>query len=306
MPNTLAHIGIQSLASKGICRSADFKWIAVGCIIPDIPWITQRIIHTLVPGINNIDLRLYAIIQASLFFSILLGGAISLLAKDSRKIFFILAGNSFLHLLLDALQIKWANGVHLLAPFSWQLTGFHLFWPEQIPTHLMTLLGMGMLLFFGIKDGLRTVTFTSNRHRLALAALLGTLYVLSPFLYFQGPLQADNHFLTTLLEKEHRTGRHIEFDRCHYDPTSQTIDTITGEKLMISGLPLSKKTLVSLQGRFINEQTVQTRAYHVHYSSLRDISSLIGLLSILIIWIIALLKKRCKVESSSGDGDTAL
>ena len=184
MPNTLAHLGVQTLISKGSCRSADFKWIAVGCILPDIPWIMQRIIHTLVPGVNSIDLRLYAIIQASLFFSVLLSGAISLLAKDSSKIFLILAGNSFLHLLLDALQIKWANAVHLLAPFSWQATGFNLFWPEQIPTHLMTLLGLGILLFFGIKDGLKEVTFNSDRYRLVPAVLLGSLYFFYPFSIF--------------------------------------------------------------------------------------------------------------------------
>ena len=51
-----------------------------------------------------------------------------------------------------------------------------------------------------------------------------------------------------------------------------------------------------MQGKFIDEQTVQTQAYHVHYSSLRDTSSQVGLLSILIIWIVALLNKRCKVE----------
>lgn len=296
MPNTLAHLGVQTLISKGICRNADFKWIAVGCILPDIPWIMQRIAHTLVPGINSVDLRLYAIIQASLFFSVLLSGAISLLAKDSGKIFLILAGNSFLHLLLDALQIKWANGVHLLAPFSWQLTGFHLFWPEQIPTQLLTLWGLGTLLFFSIKDGFKEVTFNSNRYRLSLAFLLGILYFLTPFLFFQEPAQADNHFLATLQDKDNRTGRHIEFDRGTYDPASRTISTITGEKLTVSGLPLSEKTRISLQGKFIDEQTVQTTAYHVHHRSLRDISSQVGLLSILIIWIVALLKKRCRIE----------
>ncbi len=52
MPNTLAHFGIQTIASKVVDRTAEIKWIAVGCIIPDIPWITQRLISFLAPGVD--------------------------------------------------------------------------------------------------------------------------------------------------------------------------------------------------------------------------------------------------------------
>jgi len=39
MPNTFVHLGIQTLGSKALLKGSDFKWIAVGCIIPDLPWI---------------------------------------------------------------------------------------------------------------------------------------------------------------------------------------------------------------------------------------------------------------------------
>gem|GEM_PF-5648942 len=38
-----------------------------------------------------------------------------MLAKQRSKVFGILAMGCALHLLLDALQVKWANGVHFLA-----------------------------------------------------------------------------------------------------------------------------------------------------------------------------------------------
>ncbi len=295
MPNTLAHIGIQTLVTKSICRTADFKWIAVGCILPDIPWIMQRIAAGLIPGTALIDLRLYAIIQASLFFSLILAGAVSLLARDSGKIFLLLAGNSLLHLLLDALQIKWANGVHLLAPFSWQLTGFQLFWPEQLPSYLMTGLGLIVLILFSIKDGLTPVYFKITRNRLIPAALVLGLYFLTPLLFFHGPLKADNHFIATITDTDHRKGRKVAFDRGRYDPATQTIRIFSGEELVVSGLPMTQKSTISLQGIFKGNNTVQALTWHVH-NPLRALSSKVGLSGILLLWIVALLKKRCTLS----------
>lgn len=297
MPNTLAHIGVQTLVTKSICRTADFKWIAVGCILPDIPWIMQRIAAGLIPGTALVDLRLYSIIQSSLFYSLILAGAVSLLARDSGKIFLILAGNCLLHLLLDALQIKWANGVHLLAPFSWQLTGFQLFWPEQLPSSLLTGLGLIVLILFSIRDGLAPVYFKITRNRLVPAAFVLGLYLLTPPLFFQGPLKADNHYMATITDTAHRSGKKVAFDRSRYDPATRTIRIFSGDRLAVSGLPMTQQSTISLQGIFTGTNTVQALAWHVH-SPLRDISSLIGLSGILLVWIVALLKKRCRVFRS--------
>ncbi len=299
MPNTLAHLGVQTLVSKSLWRAADFKWIAVGCILPDIPWIMQRVVLGLIPGIDATNLHLYVITQSSLFYSLILAGAVSLLALETRKIFLLLAGNSLLHLLLDALQIKWANGALLLAPFSWQLTGFQLFWPEQLPTTLLTGLGLIVLIIFSIKDGLTPVYFTITRNRLIPAALVLGFYLLSPPLFFSGPLSADNHFVATLLDKEHRSGRKVAFDRGRYDAATGTIRIFSGERLKVTGLPVQKSNTVSLQGIFTDADTVQALKWHIH-SPLRDISSLIGLSGILLVWVVALLKKRCRVSPSAG------
>ena len=72
MPNTLAHFGIQGVATRMIIRNADLKWIIFGTIIPDIPWITNRILLTIVPSIDPINLRVYVIAQSSLFFCLIL------------------------------------------------------------------------------------------------------------------------------------------------------------------------------------------------------------------------------------------
>ena len=71
MPNTLAHIGLQGLATRKLLRDADLKWIYLSCIIPDVPWIIQRLVRYVIPNIDLYDLRLYAIVQASFLFCLL-------------------------------------------------------------------------------------------------------------------------------------------------------------------------------------------------------------------------------------------
>ncbi len=65
MPNTLAHLGVQGLTTRSLLKDADYKWIYLGCIIPDLPWILQRIVMYVYPGIDPYDLRLFVIIQST-------------------------------------------------------------------------------------------------------------------------------------------------------------------------------------------------------------------------------------------------
>ena len=172
MPNTLAHFGIQALTNKAVFRPVDVKWIGLGCLLPDLPWITQRLILPL-NMVDSIDLRLYVIIQSTLFFSLILSAAISLQVKDSKRIFLLLGFNCLLHLLLDATQTKWANGIHLLAPFSWQLINFNFYWPEQLPSLLLTLIGLILFPIFAWHNRHREIEFIMDRkHQAAVENML--------------------------------------------------------------------------------------------------------------------------------------
>jgi len=115
MPNTIAHFAINGLLTRAVISHADFKWIYLGCVIPDLPWILQRVVQSLPMPINLYDLRAYCVAQSSLILCLVICGAFSMLAKQRSKVFGILAMGCALHLLLDALQVKWANGVHFLA-----------------------------------------------------------------------------------------------------------------------------------------------------------------------------------------------
>ena len=293
MPNTLAHFGVQTLTSKAVFRPADVKWIGLGCLIPDLPWITQRLIRPL-EIIDPIDLRLYVIIQSSLFMGLILAGSISLQVKNSSKVFFLLGFNCILHLLLDPTQIKWANGTHLLAPFSWQLTNFGCYWPEQLPALLLTLAGLIIFPVFAWKDRDRKILLVLSWKRQAAGFLLLILYLLLPFYLFNGPLAADNHFAATL-KKTQRTGCALEIDRKPYRAQETTIETISGEQLKLIGNNLPKHDAkLSIQGVFTDNNTILVSKYHVH-GPMRDVYSKIGISLLLASWLVALFTKRIRV-----------
>ena len=277
MPNTIVHVGAQALPWKLLAPDTDIKWLALGCIIPDLPWIAQRIVPYLVPTVDLIDLKIYCMIQASLLFCLLMSGAIALLASASTPIFLILAGNSLLHLILDAAQTKWANGVHFLAPLNWQLSQFNLFWPEDVLVLVLSLIGLAALLFFGIRDLGRPIRLAFSPLRLSSAALLLVLYLLLPFGLFDGPLQADNHYVATLKNYPERVGRQVGFDRCRYDSATKQIIIFTREKLDAVGSLPDRDGTVSVIGRFTGTQTVFIDKLHVHGPG-RDLFSIVGLL----------------------------
>lgn len=292
MPNTLAHMGIGRMTGQALFRDVDDKWIYIGCIIPDIPWIGQRIIATFYPGINLLDLRLYSIIQSSLFFCLLFSVAVSLLFQRSFQIAVLLGFNCLLHLLLDALQIKWANGIHLFAPFSWKIINYGFFWPESMLTYLLTGFGLAMVLWHGSRAWQNPVYVLPPAFiRWAISAGLLMTYIVLPFFLFSGPEQADNHYVATLRHISDRSGRPIIFDRCQYNPDTQTIRIFTGETIKVTGFKWPNPTTISIKGQFVTKDRIQVRDFHIH-RPFRDASSLLGLALILILWFTAAWKKR--------------
>lgn len=292
MPNTLVHMGVGRLATKTLFRGVDDKWIYIGCIIPDIPWIIQRAVTFILPGIDLVDLRLYAVIQASLFFGLILSAAFTLLARSGARLFLLLGFNCLLHLTLDAVQIKWANGVHLLAPFSWRMVNFGFFWPESIPVYGLTAIGLALVLSGWQSTCRQPLQFGSpTTFRWVAAAGLLVIYLALPLLLFQGPENADNHYTATLRAHSDRKGRPIAVDRCEFDPDTQTIRLFSGERIRVTGLEWPTPVTVSIKGRFVAMDRIKINSFHIHHL-MRDFSSFLGLALVTILWFTAGWKSR--------------
>jgi len=294
MPNTIAHFGVQGLTTRFFLRDSDIKWIYLGCLVPDFSWIMQRFVLFVFPDVDGYDLRLYAVVQVSFLFCLLLGLALAVLSTRMWRVFAILALNAFLHLIPDACQIKWANGVHFLAPFSWQMTNFGLFWPESLPTHVMTFFGIAYVLAYWRK-GFRSATNIRWRSvtRICAFTALIAVYFVAPFLLIGGPEELDNHFVKTLRDRHERTGSYIEIDRNHYvhTPGGGVMRTFAGEELNVEGVELDRSALLSIRGTFIAEDRVRVEEYHVH-SWIRDGASYLGVLVFSLLWFSSILREK--------------
>lgn len=291
MPNTLVHLCIQTPASRLLIGGADFKWIALGSIIPDIPWILQRIIAFVLPGMNLLDLRLYSIILASLFFCLLFSLALSLITVRPGRIFLLLALNALMHLTLDALQTKWGNGVHFFAPFSWKVTQLSSIWPEHPLIYFLSGVGLCLLIYYGIKDWKKSVRFTMKKLQWVSAALLVSGYFFLPFLMFQGPEIENNHFVATLRKMEQRPGKSMEIDRRKFRGRDNSIQVFSGERLRLHGNIPDSDALLSVRGNFIDATNIQVDNFHRHNFA-RDLASLVALTGIVSVWLLAILRNK--------------
>lgn len=290
MPNTLAHMGVQGIATRTLIRDSDFKWILLGCIIPDVPWIIQRIIRIILPGVDAYDLRLYAMVQASFLFCLLLSMAFAGLSDRPGKTFVILGFGSFLHLILDAIETKWGNGVHFIAPLDWRMTNFNLFWPESFPMYLITASGFVYFAVFW-KQGLLipfNLAIRSVRHLVVTVGIL-CVYFLFPVFLLEGPESANNHFVKTLRARQDRPGRYIEVDRenFHYRASGSTLRTFAGEELTVRGIEIERSIPISVRATFIAENEIFVQEYHVHSRLFRDGASYLGLTLIAALWVVA-------------------
>lgn len=288
MPNTLGHIGFQTLATRGLLREADVKWIYLGCIIPDLPWILQRAVLFFWPGIDALALRYYCDVQASLLFCLILSAALALLTIHPGRIFVILGLNTLLHLLLDAGQIRWGGGVHLLAPFSWTPQQWGWFWPDSWPAYLLTALGLAVLAAcwrgaISLPAGIRR----PSPLRLAALLMWVAAYSLLPFLLMQGPEKAGLHDGPLARNPALRPGQILEIDRAPYQPDGAG-GYITSRylgKLRVQGLSLSRPATVSIRAQFVGEHEIAVLESHLHTNGFRDGASYLGLAGIAFTWL---------------------
>lgn len=275
MPNTLCHIGVQLPLNRLVAGRKDLLWVIIACIIPDLPWITLKIL--VVTGFfDPYDLRLYCTAQASLFFCLFLSGALACTARQTGRVFLVLAGNCLLHLLLDPLEFKWGNGVHLLAPSTWTMFHLDLAWPEHPVVLVFTLVGFFLLLFSWKKMAATSLGIAWSPAKWAVGLVFLGVYLAGPLLFLDRLEATDTYYLHTLRLRDERPGKTIEFDRVHYNAREKTVKTFAGERIFVTGSQPDRSGRVSFRGRFLTPTSIAADSFHYHPDE-RDLASLIGL-----------------------------
>lgn len=278
MPNTLAHIGINAILTRPLIKKADILLIYFGAIIPDIPWIVQRIVSFALPDLNPYDLRLYCVVQTTLFFSLIFSLAISLLLRESLKAFIILMIGAFLHLILDSLEKKWANGVHLFAPLNWDLFNAGLFWPENIIVQVLSILGLICFISFWKKSLIAMIRLDwKNKKKLTAFFFVVITYVFMPFVFMQNAEDADNHFVGTLRNSHERNAKYFEVDRGKYVDFKNGDIFLTpfDDTLFVKNINLTSSEIISIRAKFTSKNEIEIVEYHIH--GYRDLYSYAGL-----------------------------
>lgn len=291
MPNTLAHFGGQGPLTRLAGVTVDAKWVLLGCVLPDVPWIVRRVVTVAGGGmVDPVALRLYAIVQASLIFSILLAAAVSLLSARPGPVFGALALGAVLHLLLDAAQTRWGNGVHFFAPVSWETVNFGWFWPESWVTAALAAAGVAFLAWEWIGSSVvGRIPVAASRGRALTAVALAGAYLISPPVFTQDVLASGSHAMDVLTSSD-RVGSRVELDRVGYRPSGPgepgaPMLVVTGGEIEATGRLPSRPGTLSVRGVFVDAATLRVQAYHVHAAGTRDLASYLGLLALAVVWI---------------------
>lgn len=277
MPNTLVHFAAQGAASRAVFRGVDPRFVYLGCLLPDVPWILRRAIVGAGLPADVFDLRLYTMGLASLAVTLLLAAAVAALTLAPRRVLAVLGLNALLHLLLDATEVKFGNGVHLLAPFSWRMTSFDLVPGEGL---VFLLLGVGgaLLVAWELARERPRPAFDLRPRRLMASAALLAAYLLAP-LPFLGAIEAsDSYSVKTLRDADARPGRPVSFDRTGFQatPAGGYVLAWTGEKLRATGELPAQDATVSLHGTFVEPDVLRVDRLLVHRRN-RDWPSYLGL-----------------------------
>ena len=278
MPNTLVHFAAQGAASHALWRRLDPRFLYLGCVLPDLPWILRRAVVAAGLLVDAYDLRLYTMGLASLAVTLLLALAIAALTTAPRRVFGWLGLNALLHLLLDATEVKFGNGVHLAAPLTWRMTSFELVAGESTLYLLLTLAGIALALFdlSRARDGF--VALERRASRWALAGALAAAYLAAP-LPFLGAIEAsDSYSVKTIREREARTGRRVGLDRARFlaTPAGGFVELWNGERVRATGPLPDHDGTVSLYGTFLAPDVLRADTL-VEQRHSRDWPSYLGL-----------------------------
>jgi hypothetical protein len=285
VPNTLVHFAAQGAASHALWRRLDPRWVYLGCLLPDLPWILRRAAVGVGLPVDGFDLRLYTMAQASLSGTLLLCGALALLTAAPRLVLAVLGSNALLHLLLDATEVKWGNGVHLLAPFSWRMTSFG-FLPGESVVYLALAIAGALLLAWEIAGPRRPTRGLDLRPaRLAAAGALLAAYFLAPLPFLGAIFASDSYSVKTLREVQARPGRTVGLDRTAFvaRPAGGSIRLWTGEEVRATGPLPAHDATVSLYGTFLAPDVLRVDRLVEHRQN-RDWPSYLALVLLAAVW----------------------
>ena len=282
-----------------------FAAVFAGCVIPDLPWIVWRLVNTMGFSFEPISAYAYLIAQASLVGCFFACVAFGFLFTNFRLVAAFALLGCLLHLVLDSLQDKWGNGVHLFAPYNWKILSVGIFQIDSVVIYLLAFAGIIPFLFV-TKVRQDAILLCVNPVRLAICCICFIAYFLVPFPYINSVVASDSRYLQTLENKNERRGKLLELDRESVSIVEDTwhITTHTGEVLAIMNPDASMNDgdTYSIRAEFLDQRKIWLIDWKRH-SGIRDMPSYAGLLAI-VCWMSAVLILNRRLKSVANEGAT--
>lgn len=295
MPNTLSHIAVQSLFFGRFVSESSIKWVVLGALLSDIPWIVRKLLGAMPDFSDPYTVRLYAIVQASFLFCLVLCVAVSVFSKRFLPTFILLSASCLMHLILDATELKYSAGIHLFVPFSWYSFDLPILKTDGVAALILTFIGGAVAFFLSVHVVLRHRKLSSGsrlmnldlstvRASVGLIALL--VYFLLPIALIDQAISANVGSIGTLMERENRTGKTVKFDRewLKVQDGEVFMSTFANEDLAVENLSPDQKyngRKVSGIVEFVTSESVNFKVIHVYENYWRDWASYPGLLFII-------------------------
>lgn len=307
MPSTLTHVALQTPLFVTLFGRSAWPWALLGCVLADVGWILQRAFKLAWPGEQLVfyDVRLAAVAWSSLLATLLLSAALAVWARRAGRAFLLLSLGATAHLALDAVQLRWGNGVHFALPLQWQAWSPGKLPPDHAAWHVLALVGLtGLVLRARPSEWDQELVLGGKR--LAISVLLLASYVLAPIGLRERLAAADVHSVETLRSSA-RAGLDVELYRAHYFPATADEGafflTMVSEPLtVVSGFESPRRERVSIKARFVSDDAVEVLAAHVHPNSRRSALSVVGLIvlgGLLMTWV-----RRELYPGEAGDGSS--
>ncbi len=279
MPAALVHMGVQGALLRSSRWRTEILWIYVGAILPDIGWIIQRVFRYMPIQVDPFLLLSYSSILTTLTGCLIASAAIAMLTAEKQRVFALLATGSLLHLILDAAEIKWANGVLLFAPFSWTMTTWDVFHQDG-PFILTVTAGSLLFVLWNWNAGIREINRAMWRlspKNIAFAVFFLALFFAWPIPWLDAPEKSGLYDMAVIRDVDSRTGSPIEIDRAHYDSARNQIRIFTAEQIYLENFSAPADTLVSVRGVFQTPDVIQVKEYIIHHPWQRAVASKVGL-----------------------------
>jgi hypothetical protein len=275
--------------TRALFKTADPRWICLGLLIPDLPWILQRVLLSIPIDIPPYAIRAYVVGMSAPLMCSILSAAIASLFKKWREVFSILLFGSMVHLLLDAVQEKGGLGIPLAYPFYFETFSYPLFSMNGWISVSITFIGLLTTLYILLKprNYFPFPKWTHEKHRLILCGILVWGYLTIPAMFLEATIRSNVHDTGVISGLLNRTGASVHFDRAHFTPgvVSSIKNSTMPSAVEVVGIDLNAPALVSGKAIFVSENTLEMQSYEAHPRYARFSYTMVGLLAIIAIWI---------------------